>query len=65
MISVPGAIGNAVANATGVEFFDLPLDAEKVYLALKRAAAQRAEGSDEANATRPASRPAEPAPTAG
>jgi CO/xanthine dehydrogenase Mo-binding subunit/aerobic-type carbon monoxide dehydrogenase small subunit (CoxS/CutS family) len=65
MISVPGAVGNAVANATGVEFFDLPLDAEKVYLALKRAAAQRGEGSGEANAARPASRPAEPAPTAG
>jgi len=37
MISVPGAVGNAVVNATGVEFFELPLDRERVYLALKRA----------------------------
>ncbi len=36
MISVPSAIGNAVANATGVEFFELPLDPERVYLTLKR-----------------------------
>ncbi|MBI5508229.1 MAG: molybdopterin-dependent oxidoreductase [Deltaproteobacteria bacterium] len=38
MISVPSAIGNAVANATGVEIMTLPLDPEAVYLALKRAA---------------------------
>lgn len=38
MISVPGALGNAVANATGVEFFELPLDPERVYLTLKRTA---------------------------
>ena len=38
MISVPSAVGNAVANATGVEFFALPLDPERVYLALKHAA---------------------------
>jgi CO/xanthine dehydrogenase Mo-binding subunit/aerobic-type carbon monoxide dehydrogenase small subunit (CoxS/CutS family) len=37
MISVPSAIGNAVANATGVEFFELPLDPERVYLTLKHA----------------------------
>jgi CO/xanthine dehydrogenase Mo-binding subunit/aerobic-type carbon monoxide dehydrogenase small subunit (CoxS/CutS family) len=42
MISVPGAIGNALAAATGVEFFDLPLDPERVYLTLKRAAEERA-----------------------
>jgi CO/xanthine dehydrogenase Mo-binding subunit len=42
MISVPGAVGNALANATGVEFFELPLDPERVYLALKRAAQGRA-----------------------
>ncbi len=41
MISVPSAVGNAVANATGVEFFELPLDPERVYLGLKRAAASR------------------------
>jgi len=43
MISVPGAVGNAVANATGVEFFELPLDPERVYLTLKRAAEAKAE----------------------
>ncbi len=37
MISVPSAVGNAVANATGVEFFELPLDPERIYLTLKRA----------------------------
>jgi CO/xanthine dehydrogenase Mo-binding subunit/CO/xanthine dehydrogenase FAD-binding subunit/aerobic-type carbon monoxide dehydrogenase small subunit (CoxS/CutS family) len=41
MISVPGAVGNALSNATGVEFNELPLDAERVYLGLKRAAASR------------------------
>ncbi len=38
MISVPGAVGNAVSRAVGVEFFDLPLDPERVYLTIKRAA---------------------------
>jgi CO/xanthine dehydrogenase Mo-binding subunit len=38
MISVPSAVGNALANATGVEFFELPLDPERIYLTLKRAA---------------------------
>jgi CO/xanthine dehydrogenase Mo-binding subunit/aerobic-type carbon monoxide dehydrogenase small subunit (CoxS/CutS family) len=37
MIAVPSAVGNAVANATGVEFFELPLDPERVYLTLKHA----------------------------
>lgn len=37
MISVPSAVGNALAKATGVEFFELPLDPERVYLALKHA----------------------------
>ena len=37
MISVPGAIGNAVSDALGIDFFTLPLDPETVYLALKRA----------------------------
>ena len=36
MIAVPSAVGNAVANALGVEIFELPLDPERVYLALKR-----------------------------
>jgi CO/xanthine dehydrogenase Mo-binding subunit len=36
MISVPGAIGNALADALGVDFFDLPLNPERVYLKLKR-----------------------------
>ncbi len=39
MISIPSAVGNAVANATGVDFMELPLDPERVYLGLKRAAA--------------------------
>jgi len=34
MISVPSAIGNALAQATGVELFELPLDPERVYLGL-------------------------------
>jgi CO/xanthine dehydrogenase Mo-binding subunit/aerobic-type carbon monoxide dehydrogenase small subunit (CoxS/CutS family) len=37
MISVPGAIGNAVSDALGVDFFTLPLDPESVYLTIKRA----------------------------
>jgi CO/xanthine dehydrogenase Mo-binding subunit len=37
MISVPGAIGNAISNALGIEPMTLPLDAEAIYLALKRA----------------------------
>lgn len=36
MISVPSVIGNALANATGIETFDLPLDNERVFLALKK-----------------------------
>lgn len=35
MISVPSAIGNALAYATGVEMDQLPLDPERVYLSLK------------------------------
>jgi CO/xanthine dehydrogenase Mo-binding subunit len=41
MISVPRAIGNALADALGVDFFALPLNPERVYLALKRAAERR------------------------
>lgn len=37
MVSVPGAVGNAVSRATGVAFHVLPLDPERVYLTLKRA----------------------------
>ena len=36
MISIPGAIGNALADALGVDFFELPLNPERVYLAIKR-----------------------------
>jgi len=36
MVSVPGAIGNALADAIGVEMFELPLDSERVYLTIKR-----------------------------
>jgi xanthine dehydrogenase molybdopterin-binding subunit B len=36
MISVPGAIGNALYYATGVHTFDLPLSRERVCLALRK-----------------------------
>ncbi|MFA5624040.1 MAG: molybdopterin cofactor-binding domain-containing protein [Bradymonadales bacterium] len=35
MISVPSAIGNAIAQATDCEILDLPLNPERVYFALK------------------------------
>jgi CO/xanthine dehydrogenase Mo-binding subunit len=37
MISVPSAIGNALYDALGIDFHDLPLTSERVYLAIKRA----------------------------
>ena len=37
MISVPSAIGNALYDALGIDLHDLPLPAERVYLAIKRA----------------------------
>jgi CO/xanthine dehydrogenase Mo-binding subunit len=37
MISVPSAMGNALANATRLELFELPMTPERVYLGLKRA----------------------------
>jgi CO/xanthine dehydrogenase Mo-binding subunit len=37
MISVPGAIGNALADALGIDFFELPLNPERVYLRIKKA----------------------------
>lgn len=33
MISITSAIGNALANATGLELYEVPLSAERVYLA--------------------------------
>lgn len=36
MISITAVIGNAIANATGVEIYDLPLSADKVYEALNK-----------------------------
>jgi CO/xanthine dehydrogenase Mo-binding subunit len=36
MISVPSAVGNAIADGLGVEINELPLTPERVYLALKR-----------------------------
>lgn len=36
MISVPSAVGNAVADALGLEVNELPLNPERVYLAFKR-----------------------------
>lgn len=35
MISITSAIGNAIADATGVELFETPFTADKVYLALR------------------------------
>ena len=35
-ISTPVAIANAVHDATGVRFYELPLNAEKVYFALRK-----------------------------
>jgi CO/xanthine dehydrogenase Mo-binding subunit len=40
MISVPGAIGNALADALGIDFFELPLNPERVYLKIKRSRAR-------------------------
>lgn len=49
MISVPSVLGNALAQATGLEMFEFPLDPEKVYLALKHsgylAASEKEKGS--------------------
>lgn len=36
MISITSAIGNAVADATGAEIFEVPLNPEKVYMAVKK-----------------------------
>jgi CO/xanthine dehydrogenase Mo-binding subunit len=36
MISVPSAIGNALYDALGLDFFRLPLNAERVWLALRQ-----------------------------
>ncbi len=36
MVSVPSAVGNALADATGVEVFSIPLDPESVFWALRR-----------------------------
>lgn len=36
MISITSAMGNAIADATGVELFETPFTAEKVYLALNK-----------------------------
>ena len=35
MISIPGAIANAIFDAVGVNFFELPLKAERVYFGIK------------------------------
>jgi len=37
MIAVPSAIGNALFDALGIQFHELPLTPERVYLAIKRA----------------------------
>lgn len=38
MISITSAMGNAIADATGVELFETPFTAEKVYIALNKKA---------------------------
>jgi carbon-monoxide dehydrogenase large subunit len=45
-VAVAPAIANAVADATGVDFFDLPLSAERVFLALQRREAGPAPGRE-------------------
>ena len=35
MISVPGVVGNALYDALGIDFFELPLNPERVYLRIK------------------------------
>ena len=42
MISVPSAIGNALFDATGIEFTRLPLNYETILLAILAARAQEA-----------------------
>lgn len=36
LISITPALGNAIHNATGVDFYDLPLTREKIWLGLKQ-----------------------------
>jgi len=36
MISVTSAIGNAISDATGVEIFETPFSANKIYAALNK-----------------------------
>jgi len=36
MISITSAMGNAIADATGIELFETPFTAEKVYLSLNK-----------------------------
>jgi CO/xanthine dehydrogenase Mo-binding subunit len=43
MISVPSAVGNAIADALGIDIHELPLSAERVYMAIKKTR-QAAEG---------------------
>ena len=43
MISIPSVIGNALYDALGIDFHELPLTSERVYLAIKRT---RAESKD-------------------
>lgn len=42
MISVPSAVGNALYDALGLQFHELPLTPERIYLAIKRAGAEGA-----------------------
>jgi len=37
MISVPSAVGNALYDALGIEFRELPLTAERIHRAIRAA----------------------------
>jgi CO/xanthine dehydrogenase Mo-binding subunit len=41
MVSVPSVIGNALRDALGIDFFDLPLNPERVYMRLKKVQRRR------------------------
>ena len=36
MLSVPSAVGNALYDALGIEYFRLPLNSERVYFGIKK-----------------------------
>jgi len=46
MIAVPSAVGNALFDALGIQFHELPLTPERVYLTIKRARARAHRNSE-------------------